>query len=235
MTLTAYYGAEPDIYFIETGYSIVVNGILFRVCEDGDGEYFGIAVSTETDTIAWADSAPADSATVITGSNPIGRDLHFTFSGRFRMYADERWVSPSNNYGHNETTWNNSLGTGGNPTYEWNIQGFYVKSGDVIDSLEMVGVTSNANVSDVNIRLVHATGPYGAGFDTDGEGTYTELLTQNSIFGGSTTNDFNKFEYTINQTVAADGVMYIVAQPTSSDSNSRYFRVSGNILGTRTI
>jgi len=95
-------------------------------------------------------------------------------SGRFYLYAGNRWVtSGDDNYGTTYFQFNESGGTGNDPVYEWEHRGILVAPGTVLTGFDIVGDVNNTQVTDVEYVVVERrpddVAAWDSGFDNDTE------------------------------------------------------------------
>jgi len=107
-------------------------------------------------------------------TNVEERSQLVSYSGRWYLYSDSRWVTESDdNYGSGYFQFTESGGTGSNPVYEWEHMGTLVPAGKIIKSL-MLGCRANStSITDIEFRIVCKT-PAGSntwysGIDNDSE------------------------------------------------------------------
>lgn len=78
-----------------------------------------------------------------------------TYAGRFYLYADNRWVTNSDdNYGVGYFQFQESAGSSTNPTAEWEHFGTFIPSGRTVKKLHLIGRASNVEVTDLEIHII---------------------------------------------------------------------------------
>ena len=110
----------------------------FSVKVSGDG-----TASTEALRINAATGAVAMPA---TGTRQL-----IPYNYRYYFYSDRRWVAPSANAGSLNAT--QSLGTGAEPSIDWDGKGLYLPAGSTINAFTLTGSTDNAQINDLYLRI----------------------------------------------------------------------------------
>jgi len=150
--------------------------------------------------------------------------------GRWYLHADNRWVGFPTTYGANSENYNQNGGTGAEPNLAWSHLGPLVLDNTVIKQLRIAGRANSTDVTGVDIRLFHQTGPWEGNWDSTSETTRTQLLAANNLdFSGA---DMKRHVLDIDQTVSGDGFLLMMVRPVGTLSTTRYLFTSVSIVRT---
>lgn len=144
--------------------------------------------------------------------------------GRWYCQPDNRWIGFSFAVGAKADNHYISAGNGAEPQLQWNQLGPIIMDGSVIKRLRLAGACNTAEVSGVNIRLFHQTGPWQGTWDSAGETTRTTLLSVNDLDFSNA--DMKRYIFDVDQSVTGDGFLLMSIQPIGTITTTRYFQSS---------
>lgn len=191
----------------------------------GDDDF---AIKVSADGSAWTTALQVDAATGAV-SLPATTSLQVQpWCYRHYLYADRRWTGVSADAASSNAAQN--LGTGAEPNTDWDAKGVYVPAGTVIESLTLAGSTSNAEVADLDLRLVFQHGPWNASWDSTAETTRVVLMAADDA-GVIGDGGMRQVTYALNYTAPADGYFSVLmrANAASTLTDTHYFYAAGQV------
>ncbi len=172
-------------------------------------------------------------ANLYTPTNQVddeARTQLVSYSGRFYMYSDSRWVTESDdNYGSGYYQFAENAGYGTEPIYEWEHMGTMVPAGKVIKNLRFACRCNSSNVTDLEMRVVckmpNPSSRWQTGVDNDSEVTITELYSGDFVDGTMSGNmqDMRMRKFDLNNFEAAeDCYLSIYIKPVRTGGGTKY-------------
>ena len=144
------------------------------------------------------------------------------------MYPDLRWVGISPNSANFNAA--QALGTGAEPTVDWDTKGVFLPAGTVISSFKLAGNVNSTEIVDLDLRLFFQHGPAAAAWDSSATTTRNMLLSMDGA-GFVINPGMNFAQYTLSYTTPEDGYFSIAVKPdaTSVLTATRYLYMT-NLL-----
>ena len=176
-----------------------------------------------------------------TVAHPVNTGLRVQDSYRVHLVSDSRWSTESDDqFGTNTQNANENAGTAAEPNYEWEHMGQFIRAGQRVKSVDMIGRISDRN-NQSDLRLIGVfRNPTSAtawqdGVDSDNEMTVTELFRDhwiNATGAGqvpftNAVNDQYKRTFVFDFVAPVDGWLSIYhkpnARPAGADAGTDYF------------
>jgi hypothetical protein len=187
------------------------------------GDDFSIKVSP--DSISWNTALTFDGTTG-RAEFPSGAQVpcRVDVGGRFYCYTDNRWVTHNSAYGaQTENVFDNG-GTGTEPAVSWENMSALVSQNSCLKTLEVALRSSSTETTGYDLRVYFQTGPWGAGWTSDGGVTRTLV---GSVDNATAANGFNRVTVDLgNYEVPADGFVLVFMRPIGTLSDTSYFYTS---------
>lgn len=185
---------------------------------------FSIKVSA--DGSSFTESLRIDAASGKVSMPQTGGRTQIPHAYRYYIYADKRWTAPSANSGSMNAT--QSLGTGAEPSVDWDAKGIFVRQGSVLNGFSLAGSANNAEITHLDLRIYFQYGPWNAPWNSSGGTTRTMLHSENGaalLALGGLCNLYLPFSYT----APADGYLAVAmrADAASTLGATRYFYSAG--------
>ena len=227
MQLNRYFAADPNIDFFRTGRTAIVNNILFEVCEDSDGELFGVMMEPQTDgALTWEDSEPTSPPEVGGGSGDTSHIAYLDFVGRWRLRG-RRWIGFSTTYGHGGSMWSQDMGQNSEPNVEYRQLGMVVNPGDTIEGFKVQGYVNSNQVKGIDFRLFYQYGNWLGGWNNNSGTVRTTLFASDAI--PTPANVQLLFDIPLGIQVPAPGYLIAACRSTNNFGGSKYFNSSGYV------
>jgi len=159
---------------------------------------------------------------------PASNKQIIDISGRWYLYADRRWVGFSVNYGAATENYSQSGGTGAEPNVLWYQLGPVILDGSSAKQLRIAGRCNSAQVTGIDVRLYHQTGPWSAHWDSAVE-------TVRTLIGGADNLDFSEADMKrhildMDETVVGDGYLLMMVRPVGAPTQTRYLTSSVSVV-----
>lgn len=197
------------------------------------GDCVGFRTNTETGAIS--DSRVAAWFKVKNAITPVKCSM-VTQSGRFYLYADNRWVTDSDdNYGPMYFQYFESGGSGANPILEWEHNGTAISKGQCLKRVHIVGRSNNTQPTDLefSIHAVQANPlpAWGTGFDSDAEiqsteifrGNYQQMVANRHTVYAGALNDKHWGTAEIDHLFTEDSELRLYVRPVGALTGTRFF------------
>ena len=146
------------------------------------------------------------------------KKLEHQVGGQYALYTDRRWVATQATVGYMQGNQSGAYGTGADPTVSWNALGVYVEDGAYVDRLRGA-IRINADVTSVDISLIHHTGPSSGIWSSNPSLTTTEIL-RTSLNPGH--NGWFEVDEVIDHTTVRYGFLILYMRPTTTPPILRY-------------
>lgn len=143
--------------------------------------------------------------------------------GQFRLEPTNRWNGFSASQSSNNGTFSNNGGTGVDPNVDWRDYGYFIRAGNIIKNVVIAGRTNNTEVTEIDFRLYHQTGPWTGTWDSNAETTRTTVISQNAVGFNLPDQKMASFN-AINFTSPSDGFLLMYARPQGTITANRYLR-----------
>lgn len=162
-------------------------------------------------------------------------------SGRFYCYADNRWISSSDdNYGSNYYQFAESGGKADNPILEWEHQGVIMDKGETVRRLTFNARMNNTEVEDLEIRVYarFPTNPDKWRTGLSGDANMTNELILSDMFMNPVdtpnwdlpfsgkTNTHHRRTINLDYQMPADGWLSLYVKPVGTIKSTRYVMAS---------
>lgn len=184
------------------------------------------SVKVSDDGATFTEALRIDAATGVVAMPATGARQLIAFNHRFYFEPDKRWVGFSS--GPATLSVAQSLGTGAEPTVDWDAKGYYVPAGSIINSFTLAGSPNHYDLADIDLRIYFQHGPWNSGWDSQAATTRAVLQSVDGAgFIGS--GGMRHAVYTLNYVTPAAGYFAIAARPdaTSTLAATRYLYVAG--------
>ena len=185
----------------------------FSIKVSGDGATFTEALRIDAATGAVA--MPA------TGAHQI-----MPFNYRYSFYADRRWCAPSVNSATLDAT--QSLGTGTEPSIDWNGKGIYLPAESLIRSFTLAGSRSTGELTSIDLRFYFQHGTWNNGW-INAATTTRDMLYSGNATGFISGGGMCLTVYPLTYITPADGYFAMASRVSASAtlSSTSYFYSAG--------
>ena len=139
---------------------------------------------------------------------------------RIYLYTDQRWCGQASSTA--SVNANINLGTGAEPTMDWDAKGVFLPAGSQLHALRMAGNFTNNDVSDMDLRICFQHGPWNNSWNSTGETVCDTLASVNGA-GLTEGTAMQSVQFTLSYTAPADGYVLIMARPSTAPGSTRYF------------
>jgi hypothetical protein len=187
------------------------------------GDDFSIKVSN--DSMSWNTALTLDGATGRV-EFPSGAQVacRVGIGGRVYCYTDNRWVTHHPAFGvQTENVFSNG-GTGAEPAVSWEDMSALVSQKSRLTTLEVALRSNSTEVTGYDLHVYYQTGPWGAGWTSDGSVTRTLV---GSVDNATVVAGFNRVTVDLGRyEVQDDGFVMVFMRPIGTISATRYFYTS---------
>jgi hypothetical protein len=187
------------------------------------GDDFSIKVSN--DSMSWNTALTLDGATG-RAEFPSGAQVacRVDIGGRVYCYTDNRWVTHNSAFGAQTENVSSNGGTDAEPTKSWANMSVLVAQKSRLTTLEVALRPSSTEITGYDLRVYFQTGPWGAGWTSNGSVTRTLL---GSVDSATVADGFNRVTVDLGDyEVSDDGFVVVFMRPIGTISATRYLYTS---------
>jgi len=147
--------------------------------------------------------------------------------GRWYLYSNLRWVGFSFNYGAQTENHSQNGGVGTEPQILWHQLGPYLPDGATVHDLRIAGYANALEVTGIDLRIYHQTGPWAGTWNNAGDVTRTLLHASDNLdFSGG---NMRRYNLNINAAVSGEGYLLMMVRPIGTLSSTRFLLSSANV------
>ena len=132
---------------------------------------------------------------------------------RLHFRADKAWTAPTAD--PLDLDADRALGTGAEPADAWDTKGLFLKAGTHIEGITLAGQMSDAEVSDIDLRLVFQHGPWDGSWTGNAQTTRDVVLSSDSI-GLTSGTALQGVTLAADYTVPQDGFAFLCLRAAAS-------------------